>query len=411
MKKKSIFVVALAALMLIAFTACEQAVPTFGGKELVRLGVEKVSDKDYLIGQEFDPSTIKVTAYFADGSSAIADSEKDLIFGYDFKDAGAKTVSISYQGSTGNQKTTSYMVTVYKPTELKIAGTPSVVTYYQDTVDTTADVSKTGVTVTAVYNGTKEMVLAEDEYTLTASVASVDDEVAVTAKFVADDTISKDAEFTVKVVADAVDPSTLAIAPKSDAFVAYSYKTFAWTDWQLTAKTLSGDDATPVDITGTGNTATVSTAGGTVSLTYTNNIADDKNAHYLGGAKISGTFLATGENPYTKTITLDVYNVRVENDIPKTITIEWGSDGAPTELKKGDRIPADVITLDVDWMSEYDYESNDVTAPNVSYTLNPSTVQEDANETQAIWITVPASYGDVEITNNGQLSFTVAANE
>ena len=201
MKKKSIFVVALAALMLIAFTACEQAVPTFGGKELVRLGVEKVSDKDYLIGQEFDPSTIKVTAYFADGSSAIADSEKDLIFGYDFKDAGAKTVSISYQGSTGNQKTTSYMVTVYKPTELKIAGTPSVVTYYQDTVDTTADVSKTGVTVTAVYNGTKEMVLAEDEYTLTASVASVDDEVAVTAKFVADDTISKDAEFTVKVVA------------------------------------------------------------------------------------------------------------------------------------------------------------------------------------------------------------------
>ena len=115
--------------------------------------------------------------------------------------------------------------------------------------------------------------------------------------------------------------------------------------------------------------------------------------------------------PSAFSTTLDVYNVRVENDIPKTITIEWGSDGAPTELRKGDRIPADVITLDVDWMSEYDYESNDVTAPNVSYTLNPSTVQEDANETQAIWITVPASYGDVEITNNGQLSFTVAANE
>ena len=52
MKKKSIFVVALAALMLIAFTACEQAVPTFGGKELVRLGVLEGVNVVYVGGEK-----------------------------------------------------------------------------------------------------------------------------------------------------------------------------------------------------------------------------------------------------------------------------------------------------------------------------------------------------------------------
>ena len=415
MKKKSIFVVALAALMLIAFTACEQAVPTFGGKELVRLGVEKVSDKDYLVGQAFDPSTIRVTAYFEDGSSVVADSTKDLTFNYDFSATtvtadGTQSVQIAYQGTSTPGAT--YLVPVYVPTGLKISGTPSVATYYLDTVETTADVAKTGVTVAAVYNGTNEMILAENEYSLEADVSSVSTTAAVTATYLAKTAVTATAQFTVSVVADEIDTSTFAIVPTDEDFVAYNKKSFAWTDWEVTAKMKSGADATvPAISAGSNGTATVTiTDVGTISLTYSNN--SDDVSMYLGGAKITGSFLPEDGIKYTDTINLAARNISITADVPATISsIAW-KDGEPDDLKQGARIDPALITFTTTWKSNHTYTGTDGdVAPTVTFSVIPTTVQEKAGESQPVWISVPASYGDVEITNNGQLSFTVAANE
>ena len=67
MKKKSIFVVALAALMLIAFTACEQQMPTY--KNVSFITVSQLND--VIIGQPFDASNYEVTVHYTDNSTEV----------------------------------------------------------------------------------------------------------------------------------------------------------------------------------------------------------------------------------------------------------------------------------------------------------------------------------------------------
>ena len=65
--KKSIFVVALAALMLIAFTACEQQMPTY--KNVSFITVSQLND--VIIGQPFDASNYEVTVHYTDNSTEV----------------------------------------------------------------------------------------------------------------------------------------------------------------------------------------------------------------------------------------------------------------------------------------------------------------------------------------------------
>ena len=64
---KKVFIGVLAALMLFAFTACEQQMPTY--KEVSYIEVEQTGD--FVIGQVFDASKFTVTANFTDGSSSV----------------------------------------------------------------------------------------------------------------------------------------------------------------------------------------------------------------------------------------------------------------------------------------------------------------------------------------------------
>ena len=66
MKKKSIFVVALAALMLIAFTACEQPVP---GLSKAIIDADIVQNGTFLVGQPFDASKFSVNVTYSDKST------------------------------------------------------------------------------------------------------------------------------------------------------------------------------------------------------------------------------------------------------------------------------------------------------------------------------------------------------
>ena len=56
--KKSIFVVALAALMLIAFTACEQAPIVMNPNGKIPTNVVITQTGDFVIGQQFDSSKL-----------------------------------------------------------------------------------------------------------------------------------------------------------------------------------------------------------------------------------------------------------------------------------------------------------------------------------------------------------------
>lgn len=70
MKKKSIFVVALAALMLIAFTACEQPANIWNPNGKVPTNAVITQTGDWFVsGQTFDPSRFSVAITYADGSS------------------------------------------------------------------------------------------------------------------------------------------------------------------------------------------------------------------------------------------------------------------------------------------------------------------------------------------------------
>ena len=61
---KKIFVVALAALMLVAFTACQaNTIPT-----QVR-AITGITGPDYLVGQKFDAKDFTVTVQYTDGTS------------------------------------------------------------------------------------------------------------------------------------------------------------------------------------------------------------------------------------------------------------------------------------------------------------------------------------------------------
>ncbi len=392
--KKRVFIGVLAALMLFAFVACDSQA-TYSDKTLVRLGVEKVSDKDYLVGQEFDPSTITVTAYFRDGSTAIADPAKDLYFDYNFSTPGNKTVSISYQNVgviTGVPNTATYKVDVYKPSKLIATGTPSVTQYYQNSgTSNVVTLENTGVNVVAQYDGNKTMPLTSEEFALTVSSATIG-EASVTANYLADKTVRNVTDIKVKVVADELDPESFEIALATGKETPVVNQKYTAGDYVVSAKMMSGKDVSETELK----------SAGTLTVKLVN--PGEEQTRYVSGSRIEATYLPTGGIKYTDTISFGI-NVAPANDYPVEATIAWKDNTAPT-LKKGEAISEDSITVTYKWKSS-DYTYSAGTAPVVSYNVIPETVQEEAGASQSVWIEFPA-YPDVKVTNNGQLSFTVA---
>ena len=128
--KKSIFVVALAALMLIAFTACEQAPIVMDPNGKIPTNVIITQTGDFVEGQQFDSSKFSVSVVYEDGTTDPVNNANIA-----FKPATGETavtsgsyveVSVTTISKEGNGTVTvsgSKTLDVYPITDLTITGT------------------------------------------------------------------------------------------------------------------------------------------------------------------------------------------------------------------------------------------------------------------------------------------------
>lgn len=160
--KKSISAILVAALMLFAFTACEQPANIWNpnGKDVVEVTIAS-GDTDYLVNQAFDASRYTLDILYKDGTTAQKngngilqmDPAMNLL-------AGAKTIDVTLGGYNG-----SLVVNYYNVDSISIETAPSKTTY--DTDDTQGDISLDGISVVASYNGGKTVELKDTEYAIT----------------------------------------------------------------------------------------------------------------------------------------------------------------------------------------------------------------------------------------------------
>ena len=157
--RKSILIGVLAALMLFAFTACDNQV---GYKLPVGMTAE-TSKTEYLVGEKVDPSTIVATVNFSDGTSQTFDGSK-LGVSADTMTANAKTINLTY-GVGENIATASVTVTGYAVEAIELANLPTEATA-AGLIDTS------NVTATVEYNNGKTRALAAGEVIVLANASS-----------------------------------------------------------------------------------------------------------------------------------------------------------------------------------------------------------------------------------------------
>ena len=148
--KKSILIGVLAALMLVAFTACDNSAPQtpLMGNQIE--GVELVSAPDYLVGIDsvIDPAEIKLNVVKNDGTK-IPYTGKELGIGTDVIKSTMNAVPVKYGTFTSYVNIPAYSV---EAVNINVTG------LVQTTVekDASAKISLEGVAVSYVYDGTKE---------------------------------------------------------------------------------------------------------------------------------------------------------------------------------------------------------------------------------------------------------------
>ena len=156
--KKCILIGALAALMLFAFTACEQQVPNFIEKTPTAMSV--VSTPEYLVGEKADPNQIKVEIVYANGdvetkTAATLGMVATTLNGMQNK------VSLSY-GTTldGKPATFEVVVPAYEiesviidPTNAEMTTVAKGASPVQFKLD--------GAKITAIYNGNSQKEVSE----------------------------------------------------------------------------------------------------------------------------------------------------------------------------------------------------------------------------------------------------------
>ena len=170
--RKSILIGVLAALMLFAFTACENSASTYK----IPVGITaEASNTEYLVGEYTDPSTITATVRFSDGSTqAFTGTQLGIPAQKTTSTEPVVTVPVAYGASysvsgdkieaTGGVGTYVNLY-VYSVDSATISNLPATAAY-DGKVDTT------GVAVTVTYNHGKTRTLTADEFTFTASTSS-----------------------------------------------------------------------------------------------------------------------------------------------------------------------------------------------------------------------------------------------
>ena len=169
--KKSISAILVAALMLFAFTACEQQMPTYKVPTGLTISTTKTA---YLVGETLDASAFSGVVRYSDGSSdTLSGADLSLSFSAENKDgkiaANANKVTATYgaANASGKANSVSASTTVYGyyVTSMTLGNLPETVAQSVSGGDEDQPISTEGVTATVVYNGqTRE--LAAGEFTI-----------------------------------------------------------------------------------------------------------------------------------------------------------------------------------------------------------------------------------------------------
>ena len=156
--KKGILIGVLAALMLFAFTACEQQMPEFPSEGSVQAAVITSGDTKYLLGDSFDPSRYMVNIRFSDGKSEeVAGTSILTVVNDTFgEEVGFEPIAVNYGTETLNK----VFVQIVGPDEIVLDTTGATLEYeYDDYIALTASsfpVSGVKATINYADGQTKE---------------------------------------------------------------------------------------------------------------------------------------------------------------------------------------------------------------------------------------------------------------
>ena len=155
--KKSISAILVAALMLFAFTACEQQVPTIPSQAHELTGVQYVSGPlAYHEGEDFNPSAYQVKLIYKDALNETVSGEAYLnvnVTSWEVSNGSSATIPVYY--GAGTDKKEAFSVTLYTA-EVNVDITNAVTSVAYDIKEGDA-VSLTGVTATLkIGDGTTE---------------------------------------------------------------------------------------------------------------------------------------------------------------------------------------------------------------------------------------------------------------
>ena len=175
--KTGILIGALAALMLFAFTACENKVPeiNYGNDDVLAATIDS-GDTEYLVGQEFDASRYTIELLLTNNKTVTVNGASNMILDDAEKamtTAGTKPVTVSYGAGEINK----VYITVFNPSALTVDASGLVKTEYKysevsDGKNPTAD--KEGLVVTATYGSGKTAVLDADDYKTSPVICATD---------------------------------------------------------------------------------------------------------------------------------------------------------------------------------------------------------------------------------------------
>ncbi len=162
--KKTILTIMVAAMMLVAFTACEQQ-PINWPEEFTGIAVVETGDSAYLDGEDFDFRGIKVVAVFKDGTTEDLDnSVVSVSNGTALSSTSPEEVTLTYLGEIAK------ITPVVEPIASIEATTTETKAYavIKGVAGTTTDPFKGDITVTA-YNADKTLSreLKSSEYSAT----------------------------------------------------------------------------------------------------------------------------------------------------------------------------------------------------------------------------------------------------
>ena len=157
---KSIIFACLAAVLVLGITACQEPM-TYKTPN----GLTATVTKDYIVGEEFDPSTASVVVYYTDGSS---DTLSGSQVKYDITGSTDGTIKENTKITfTYGAATNDVYVVGHSVSSVELANLPTEAAWDADESKAVIDPSE--ITVTATLNNGTTRALTEGEYVITPS--------------------------------------------------------------------------------------------------------------------------------------------------------------------------------------------------------------------------------------------------